>query len=257
MIDAAKNKLYLLGATPQQVEKLITAKEPQINFSIYSAYDGYVISESQQAPVAAVSSNPPSSSGMGGGMDGSMSSTPSPSQTQPMNTSAEFVREGAYVTTGQVLFKVVNANAMRVELNLPASQAKQVSIGTAAELTFDSQKTQKGKVDFIQPFFTDGQEFITIRIYVKDNSLQVGQFLKASLESSPIEGLWIPKEAVLDLGDEKVVFIKEREIFKPKIILTGIQSDGWIEIKSGLSSSDEVAVDAQYLIDSESFVKTK
>lgn len=255
MIDAAKNKLYLLGASAQQLEKLVSTKAPQTNFSIYSPYDGYVISEGQQAPVAVVSSPTPSSSGMSSGMGGSISSTPA---SQPMNTSNEFVREGTYVTSGQVLFKIVNALAMRVELNLSASQAKQVSMGNEADLLLENQSTQKGKVDFIQPFFNDGQEFITVRIYVKDGDrLQVGQLVKATLESTAIEALWIPKEAVLDLGTEKVVFVKEREMFKPKTITTGVESNGWIEIKSGLSSSDEIAVNAQYLIDSESFVKTK
>jgi Cu(I)/Ag(I) efflux system membrane fusion protein len=252
MIEATENKLYLLGATQVQVNEVISKKEIQSRFSIYSPYDGYVIGESQQAPT--LPTTPSASSGMGGSMGGT---TSSPAPQQPMNTSSEFVREGTYVTTGQVLFKVVNASALRIELNLPASQGKQITTGTAVDLHFDTETTQQGKVDFIQPFFSEGEEFVTVRVYTKSSSLQIGQLVQATINAKQVEALWVPKGAVLDLGSEKIVFIKDREVFKPKTITTGIESNGWIEIIQGLSSSDEIAINAQYLVDSESFIKTK
>ena len=60
-----------------------------------------------------------------------------------------------------------------------------------------------------------------------------------------------------DLGLEKIVFVKEREVFKPRKITSGISTNGWLEIKQGISSTDEVAMNAQYLVDSESFIKSK
>lgn len=70
------------------------------------------------------------------------------------------------------------------------------------------------------------------------------------------ESLWLPVTAVLDLGNDKVVFVKERGLLKPRKVKTGGQASDWIEIQSGLTSGDEVAAYAQYLIDSENFVKT-
>ena len=34
-----------------------------------------------------------------------------------------------------------------------------------------------------------------------------------------------------------------------------MKTEGWTEIKQGLATTDEVASNAQYLVDSESFVK--
>jgi hypothetical protein len=34
-----------------------------------------------------------------------------------------------------------------------------------------------------------------------------------------------------------------------------LETDGWIEITEGLDESMEIAVNAQYLVDSESFIK--
>jgi Cu(I)/Ag(I) efflux system membrane fusion protein len=80
--------------------------------------------------------------------------------------------------------------------------------------------------------------------------------VKAVIEGSAVEALWVPKEAVLHLGVDDIVFIKEKNVFKPKKIVTGIRTENHIEVKQGLSSSDEIASNGQYLIDSESFIKT-
>jgi multidrug efflux pump subunit AcrA (membrane-fusion protein) len=61
---------------------------------------------------------------------------------------------------------------------------------------------------------------------------------------------------VIDLGNETIVFVKERGLFKPRKIKTGVTTDKWIEVQSGLASGDEIAMQAQYLIDSENFIKT-
>jgi Cu(I)/Ag(I) efflux system membrane fusion protein len=87
--------------------------------------------------------------------------------------------------------------------------------------------------------------------------LRIGQLVSATLKFQTSETLWLPKEAILDMGVEKVAFVKERGVFKPKKIITGIRTNDLIEVKQGLASSDEVAVNAQYMVDSESFIKSK
>lgn len=253
MIKAAKNKLSLLGATAQQIETLTKNQEVLYTFSIYSSYSGYVISETQPAPSAPVNASASESSdgmGMGG------STTPSPAsanQTSPQTST--LLREGNYVSTGQVLFKVVNSNSVWLEFNVPSSQGNQIKTGSELNLIKDGSSV-KIKVDFIEPFSEAGEDFVRLRSYYKGDDLSVGQFVQATLTTISKESLWLPKEAVTDLGTKKIIFIKERGQFKPKEVETGIRSDGWIEITKGLTSGDEVASNAQYLIDSESFVKT-
>jgi Cu(I)/Ag(I) efflux system membrane fusion protein len=259
IIESAKSKLSLLGVTQNQVENIIKSKEATYTFPIYSPYDGYVISESQQTPATIPATASSSSSGMDDGMSGSSvrSSTSAPSQN--MNaTASELIREGNYVSTGQTLFKVVNTTALRVELDLPVAQAGRINLNDEVELDMGNQKMTKAKVDFVQPFFTEGEEFVKVRLYVGNNGqFQIGQLVRATIRVKPVEALWIPREAILDMGLEKIVFMKEREVFKPKNVKVGARTNGWVEIIQGLSSSDEIASNAQYLVDSESFIKTK
>lgn len=259
LIESAKSKLQLLGATQNQIEEIIKNKDASFTFSIYSSYNGYVIREDQQAPAVTTTASSSSASGMNGGMTSASSGTSSAPKSTAMNSSSsELIREGNYVSTGQTLFKVVNTSALRIELDLPIAQSGSVSMNDEVDLDLGNRKIVRGKVDFVQPFFTEGEEFVKVRLYVKDGGeLKIGQLVSATVRLKPVEALWIPREAVLDLGLDKIVFVKERDVFKPKNIKAGIRTNGWVEIIQGLSSSDEIASNAQYLVDSESFIKTK
>lgn len=256
LIKGARERLQLLGASESQINALIQKKEPQNTFSIYSPHDGYVIAETQPAPVAPMEALT-SSTSANPGMDGGMGSTSTASTESPSSTGTlDLIREGRYVTSGQTLFKVVNTSALRIELNIPSAMANTIKKGSNVSLDFGEGDEQSATVDFIQPFFNEGQEFLTIRVYTKhSDKLHIGHLVKAKLAGSPIEALWIPREAVLDLGVDKVVFVKEKQMLKPKKVVVGAYTESAIEIRQGLSSSDEIAANAQYLVDSESFIK--
>ncbi len=256
MIEASKTKLQLLGMTPLQIKNIEEQKEATNKFIVFSPYSGYLIID-QQVPSTSVAMS--SASGAAGGAMGEANSNSKiPASTLSKNiTSGAMVKEGSYVTAGQILFSVVNDDGLRIELDLPATQSGSISTGDKLELDFGNGTKEQASVDFVQPFFNEGEDFLKLRVYTKNKEgLHIGHLVTAKIQLSPSESLWVPKESVLDLGTDKVVFIKDRGVLKPKKVMTGISSEGLIEIKSGLSSSDEIAENAQYLVDSESFIKT-
>lgn len=253
LIESAKNKLYLLGASQQQIDNLIKQQNLSNTFTIYSPYDGYVVSENN-----APTTTPATSAGAAGGMGDAMGSAPVASNINSSagNSGSSLIREGAYISTGATLFKVVNTSALRIELDLPVQDTDLIKKGDAIELDLGNTGKQKATIDFVQPFFNQQENFLKVRVYLKNTVLQVGQLVKATIFIEAGEAIWLPKEAVLDLGLQKVVFIKERGAFKPQQVTTGISADNLVMVK-GISSSDEIAANAQYLVDSESFIKTK
>jgi Cu(I)/Ag(I) efflux system membrane fusion protein len=60
---------------------------------------------------------------------------------------------------------------------------------------------------------------------------------------------------VLSLGIDKIIFLKEGGGFRAHKITTGITNENNIQVLSGLSPNAEVAANAQFLADSESFIK--
>lgn len=255
LIGAARSKLLLLGASDKQIEQLIKTQEVTYAFSIYSQYDGFVISENQPAPSAPANGivNPVSGNGgMGMGGTGNTVSTPgSGSSVAP----SSFVREGSYVSSGQTLFRIVNTNSLWIEFNVPLKNASHFKVGDNLEWMNQDSKNNT-KIDFVEPFFSEGEDFIKLRSYYKGSDVSVGQLVEATLQTTSPESLWIPQQALLDLGLEQIVFVKERGLFKPKKVSAGVRVGESVQITSGLASSDEVAMNAQYLIDSENFIKT-
>ena len=257
LIEAARRKLELLGMTTGQINVVAKRKEAGSTITVYSPHSGYLIT-GQQAPAAPIAMS--SAQQSGGAMSDGMNAPGSPPAQQPQestNTGGTIVREGDYVAAGQTLFTLVNANAVRIELNLPGSYTSAIKEGSKVQLDLGNGKIETATVDFIQPFFDEGQAFMKIRVYTnRTEGLHVGHLVNATINLESRESLWIPKEAVLDLGTQKIVFLKDRGVLKPKEVTTGIASKGLIEIKGGLASSEEIAANAQFLVDSESFIKT-
>jgi Cu(I)/Ag(I) efflux system membrane fusion protein len=54
-----------------------------------------------------------------------------------------------------------------------------------------------------------------------------------------------------------VVFLKKENGFKAKEIKTGIELNDFIQVLEGLDVNEAIAENAQYLMDSESFIKTE
>jgi Cu(I)/Ag(I) efflux system membrane fusion protein len=255
LIESAKSKLYLLGASQQQVDNLVRQQKLSNTFTIYSPYNGYVVSESNAPAISSATTPGATAGGMGDAM-GSASNSSSSNTTAPSTTNSTILREGTYVSTGATLFKVVNTSALRIELDLPIQDTDLIKKGDAIELDLGNTGKQKATIDFIQPFFNQQDNFLKVRVYLKNTSLPVGKLVNATVFVEAKEALWLPQESVQDLGLQKIVFIKKRGVFKPQQVTAGITANNFIMVK-GISSADEVAANAQYLVDSESFVKTK
>ncbi len=253
LIDAAKSKLLLLGASEKQIDELSKKHEVTYTFSIYSPYDGFVISEDEQAPAAPSNRSTTNSGGMGMGGSGNTSSLSS--GATPSVSASSFVREGSYVSSGQTLFRIVNTNSLWIEFNVPLTQASQIKVGDKLEWV-DQGKTKLLKIDFVEPFFSEDEDFIKLRSYYRGSGISVGQLVEAKTQATSAESLWIPQHALLDLGIDEIVFVKERGLFKPRKVSSGLKAGDWVQIINGLASSDEVATNAQYLVDSEDFIKT-
>ena len=252
LVDAAKSKLLLLGASEKQIEELLRNQEVTYTFSIYSPYDGFVISEGEQAPTAPSNRATVNLGGMG--MGGSGNTASALSSSAPSISSSSFVREGSYVASGQTLFRIVNTNSLWIEFNIPMTQASQIKVGDMLEWMYQS-KTKSLKIDFVEPFFSEGEDFIKLRSYYRGSDISVGQLVEAKAHSISVESLWVPQQAILDLGIDEIVFVKERGLFKPKKVTSGLRVTDWVQIVNGLTSSDEVATNAQYMVDSENFIK--
>ena len=279
LIAAAKQKLRLLGVTDGQINELTRSRKPSYALTVYSPYDGYVVEESADAPsarsggsalpTAGGMGSPGASSGMGSGMSGGGN----PPATDEIAFAAPtfapgggsaggslLLREGQYVQTGQTLFRVVNPSRLWAEFRLYARDAVGIKPGDELTIAFDQtgEAPRRARVSFIVPFIERNGQFVTVRAYLPGaNTVRVGQLARATLRRAGLQGLWLPSTAILDLGNEQVAFVQQQgaaNTFRPVRVQTGRQANGSVAIISGLTYEQTVARNAQFLIDSESFV---
>jgi membrane fusion protein, copper/silver efflux system len=256
LIEAAREKLLLLGISDVQLAQLVSTGQESYAFALYSPVDGYIVEEARQvaSSTPGQSSNPPFT-------DGAMAngSTSDAMQLSSLLGSNELsTREGMYVNAGQSLFKVVNTDQIWAEFDVYQHDASVIKINDRVMLTMDdSVEPIEETVNFIQPFYKNGGSFVKIRIYLvnKRNKFRIGQLLTASFGAPSGNSLWIPRSAKLDLGSDEITFVKKHNIFLPKSIVTARQSGDWVEVLSGVGLMDSLAYNAQFMVDSESFIK--
>jgi Cu(I)/Ag(I) efflux system membrane fusion protein len=166
-----------------------------------------------------------------------------------------------YVQKGQTVFQLYNTEQSWIILNLFAGSASLVKTGTPVIITPETAPDHpfNATISYIEPFYREGSKTLTARIYFDNSSrrLPIGSQVKAIIRGTTGPGAWLPREAVLSLGLHQVVLKKENGQFQVTAVQTGFSTGHLIQITGGLNVKDSVAADAQYLMDSESFIKVK
>lgn len=238
LINASKQRLLLLGMTPTQIAGIIKARKPLFAVPIYSNYTGHI----HEATVNAMSSSE----------QGAM-------RDISVTTEELSLRPGMYIQKGQSLLSVYNPQKVWATLSIYTETHMLVQPGDAVVIVPETApaKQVRGKINFIEPFFREGSKTLTARVYFDNSTLQVpiGSQVKATIYSDFEAAVWLPVSAVVSLGADKVAFIKQNGGFKAHKLVTGLSYNDRIQVVSGLTAKDTVAQNAQFLIDSESFIK--
>lgn len=243
-IQALRDKLRLLGVTESQINDIEGTGKISLSMGVFSPVSGFLIGDDPSDAQSVNKSN------------NNMVSQPSENMSE--SNSKEFsLKEGSYVQKGEVLFRVAKNDRVWAVLQFSADEVRLLEIGQNVEIKATPSVVYNGKIDFIEPVFRKESKTITARVYV-DNPLgqhKIGQLIDAQITGKSIEGLWIPKTALMDLGSSKVVLKRTASGSLPVAVKTGIAYENEILICSGLSISDEIVENIQYLIDSDAFLK--
>lgn len=263
MLAGAKQRLLLLGMSSAQIEQVIKTGKIWYRVPVFSHADGYILEQSPVATNPANSSSPTMapSEGGGGGMDemGAAGSANSSNNSLPLTTSTPvLIREGQYVNAGQTIFTIYQATNMVAEFALSAGLSPQLKKGQKLLFFPSGSKStmQVANIGLIEPVFRGGQNFVIARVYLGKNNFQAGQLLTGIIPILYTNGYWLPKEALWRLGNKSIVFKKDNGMYRPVNVQAGAESDDFIQINTDISDW-QVASNAAYLVDSESFIKAK
>lgn len=238
LIEAAKQKLLLMGMSNEQLHQLVETGKASLILSVYSSAMGHVHEAGEETMNAS----------------GQM-------QTSYTSTAPLAIREGMYVQAGQKVFSLTNPQKAWAVLNIFPENQQLVKIGDPVKITPEAmpQKAFMSQINYIEPVYREGSKTLTARVYFDNSALgiPIGSQVRANIFGSTANADWLPQEAVLSLGLNEVAFVKTGDGFVARKIQTGIRRNNLVQVIHGLSTADTVAANAQFLTDSESFIKVK
>lgn len=167
------------------------------------------------------------------------------------------VVEGTAHRGGMTLLRIADLSRVWVEAEIYEADLPLVSVGMQAIVTLPylTGEEFKGRVDYLYPYLQGESRTGRVRFSLAnpEGVLKPDMFADVKLEQRLPERLAVPESSVIIAGQMRVVFEDLGEgRLAPRIVKTGWQADGWIEILEGLKAGDAVVTSGNFLIASES-----
>lgn len=182
------------------------------------------------------------------------------SEVSGVITKKEIV-EGSRVEMGAMPFEIVDLSTVWVLADLYETDLRFVKPGMTATLRLDAWpgRTWQGKVLFIDPMLDGKTRTAKVRLAFANpqGELKPEMYGEVTIAREGREALRVPSDAIVHTGTESVVFVAIGEgRFEPRSIQAGETSKEFTEIVSGLAEGDAVITRANFLVDSESRLRS-
>ena len=170
--------------------------------------------------------------------------------------------EGMYVEPWDRLFTIVDLSEVWVMVDIYEHQIAWIRPGLKAGITTPAYpgRTWEGNVDFVYPEVDPEARTLKARLEFTnpDELLLPNMFVEVVIYGGPKEDiLIIPRESLIITGERETVVRSLGEgRFESVDVVTGMWRGDHIEVLSGLQPGDEIVVSGQFLIDSESNLKS-
>ena len=255
LLQQAKQRLLLLGMQPAQIEKVLKTGQPYYRLPVYSQASGYIVEKNavSPAPGGGMNSAATQASAMGG--MGGGGGAAAPVKTVSGQAAPLLLKEGQYVNAGQTLFTVYSNSGLLANFAFPPVISPYIAEGQRLvfHVTAGEGKTFTGKLALVQPVLEQGESFTQVRIYLSPGEWRPGQLLTGYLPVVANKGWWLPETSVWKTGNKNIVFRKQGEVFVPQPVSVGITLNGMVQVLDRIGDW-EIAVQASYLVDSESVI---
>jgi RND family efflux transporter MFP subunit len=213
LVAAARQRLALWDLSPEQIAALEQRRTPETAVTFRSPVDGVVI-EKQAV-------------------------------------------KGAHVMAGQMLYKVADLSVVWVEADVYEQEVPLVKVGGRAVVMLDAYPDEhfSGRVVYIYPYVDEKTRTNKVRYEFSNRGgrLKPGMFANVEMTAPAGVGVTVPTSAVLDSGQEQVVFVAKGDgHFEPRRVKIGRRLGADVQILDGVKEGESVATGATFFLDSES-----
>jgi len=217
ILAAARKRLELFSLSEAQIQEITRTREPLTNITIYSPNSGYV-----------------------------MMRNAFPKQR---------------ITPDTELYTVVDLSRVWIMADIFENEASMMQVGMPARmsLSYGVGRAINGRVSYIQPSVDPATRTLKVRIEADNPNLALkpDMFVNVEFNVSMPARMTVPEDAVLDTGLRKTVFVdRGNGYLEPRQVETGERIGDRIEIIKGLTPGERIVTSGNFLIDSESQLKS-
>ena len=162
---------------------------------------------------------------------------------------SRLVAAGTYVQAGQPLMSISKTTVLRFRGSVPERFAQQLKMGQQLELAFDlSEQVRTVPISRISPSLDQVNRSLVFEANIDnpDGLLRSGLFAEGVIQiDSEAKAIVIPTSALVRFaGVDKVWKIVDGKL-KEQVVGLGRQKSEWIEIRTGLSSGDQLLLEGK------------
>jgi membrane fusion protein, copper/silver efflux system len=217
LVAAARRRLQLWDISDEQVEGIARTGETQQHVTLYAPIGGYV-----------------------------MERNAFPKQR---------------ITPEMMLYTLADLSTVWVIADVYEYEAAAVKLNQSATFTlaYLPGRTFRGTVSYILPQVDPTTRTMKVRIQLENpgNLLKQEMYGEVELKTGGRRALTVPQSAVLNSGQRQTVYIdRGNGYFEPREVKLGASLNGRVEILSGLAAGERIVISGNFLLDSESQMKT-
>jgi membrane fusion protein, copper/silver efflux system len=170
--------------------------------------------------------------------------------------------QGARFMPGEAIYRIADLSRVWVMADIYEQDLARVRVGQTATVTLDAfpGRSFSAKVAYLYPTLNAATRSTPLRLELdnREGLLRPGMFAHVDLASGAgTPRVAVPTSAVIDDGDRQVVLLALDEgRFKPQPVKLGIRGRDYVEVLEGVKAGERVVVSANFLIDSESQLKS-
>jgi RND family efflux transporter MFP subunit len=217
LVAAARRRLELWELSPEQIAEIEKTGQPIRNITVYAPISGHVM------------------------------------------TRNAFPKQR--VTPETELYTLADLSRVWIIADVFENEARQVQIGTGATvtLTYAGGRRFGARVTHIHPQVETATRTLQVRLEAENPGLALKpeMFVDVEFFSGGGRRLTVPAEAVIDTGLRQTVFVdRANGNLEPRQVRTGERLGDRIEIVSGLKEGERIVTSGNFLIDSESQLRS-
>jgi multidrug efflux pump subunit AcrA (membrane-fusion protein) len=162
-----------------------------------------------------------------------------------------YLDKGASVLPNIPLALIINMDRVKVKIDISERYLLLISKGQIAEVRVDAYPEElfSGKVSRVSPLVNPGSRTAPVEISMANpgHRLKSGMFARVNIAVKEHKDvLTLPRRAILEKGEKKMVFVVEGALARKREVQTGIIRKERVEITGGLKEGERIVIEGNY-----------